>query len=174
MQNRFTLTGVPRAARRRAEEVRELVEDEVCWVDRMAVLEDGALALELNLENMRDVAIAALDGRELSLPAIERDLPLTFHVHAAPATPAQSAELLEKAPSNGKTPGDPPVPETSVGPETPEGGPEERRPQTVRLCAGPRAVSLHVQHPIGREGGTGAHLWSGGVMLAQHICHWPL
>ena len=170
MQNRFTLTGVPRRLRLQAEAaLRDIVEDEVCWVDRMAFLEDGALAFELHLENMRDLAVANLDKYQVSLNAYNNDgnnRKTFFKVHAAPATPAQSEELLKKAPSNGKWHDDGAPVETRTS---------EVAQQLSTLCLSSietGSYPIFLQLRLTREGGTGASVWRGGIMLASHILHW--
>eukprot|EP00798_Chlamydomonas_sp_ICE-L_P004770 gene4770-34527_t len=104
MQNRFVIH-VPSSARSTPgaeEELKEYVEDQTCWMDRFAWIEDhgsvAVAAIELNLENVRDRAVAELDGCELALCGGS----VRFTARAAPATSDQSARLLNCCPDNGK------------------------------------------------------------------------
>ena len=154
MQNRFILADVPLAARQRGEALREVVEENICWVDRMALLRDGIFAFELHLENMRDLAIEFFNRNEVVLDADGDGAlrQLRFRVRAAPVSHPQSAELLEKCPENGK-------------------GQTAERLQMLALTLHDGAlISLKVRNTP--EGGTGSHAWRGGLLLAQHVCLW--
>ena len=156
MQNRFTLTGLPKTASGWAAAVREIIEEEICWVDRCADLEDGSAAFELHLENMRDLAVKTFHNYVMS-PDSEH----CCTVHAAPITTAQSAELLEKCPENGK------------------GEESGQKVSAQQLHFGnnngervEEEIVLRVQ--VSGEGGTGAAIWRGGVLLAEGLCQWHL
>ena len=163
MQNRFVLSGVPRRARRFGDALLRVVEDDVCFVDRWAWLDDGCVIFELSLENTRDVAVKSFDRRELVLgDDAENDCHgvLCFEVRSAPASQSQSAELLEKCPANGKVVNSP-----SSG-----DAPDTHGVQTLTFSlsegeqntdAGSSRITLRFQTTT--EGGTGATAWRGGL-----------
>lgn len=157
MQNRFVLEAVPFAVRQPAAEeaLREYVEDNACWLDRFAWVHGDdeqtqtlTAAFELNLENWRDLAITFLDGREIVLAMVG----IRFLGSAKAATAAQSADLLAKCAANGKGCGAPSA-------------------QVLELPFGEAdPISLTVHQ--GTEGGTGAEVWRGSLLLAEQICGW--
>ena len=179
MQNRFVLSGVPRRARRFGDALLRVVEDDVCFVDRWAWLDDGCVIFELSLENTRDVAVKSFDRRELVLgDDAENDCHgvLCFEVRSAPASQSQSAELLEKCPANGKvvnSPSSGDAPDTqgvqtltfslSEGHQSTDAGEQNADAEGSR-------VTLRFQTTT--EGGTGATAWRGGLLLAEQILLW--
>jgi predicted nicotinamide N-methyase len=150
MQNRFVVTGLPRKLRSTEgaqEELQEYVEEETCWIDRFAwIQEEGAeyltAGIELDLENVRNQAVSDLDGRAIQLTD------LSFIAHAAAATSAQSDRLVELCVGNGK----------------------ELRGDMLQ------SIHLHGSHTLQvhrtLEGGTGSEVWKGGLLLARQICWW--
>jgi predicted nicotinamide N-methyase len=150
MQNRFVLSGLPRELRSTEgaqEELQEYVEEETCWIDRFAwIQEAGAKYLtagvELDLENIRNQAVSDLDGREIQLSD------LSFTAHAAAATSAQSDRIVELCADNGK----------------------ELHGDVLQ------SIHLHSNHTLQihrtLEGGTGSETWKGGLLLARKICWW--
>ena len=169
MQNRFVLSGVPRRARRFGDALLRVVEDDVCFVDRWAWLDDGCVAFELSLENTRDVAVKSFDRRELVLGDHEENDGhgvLCFEVRSAPASQSQSAELLEKCPANGKVVNSP-----SSG-----DAPDTHGVQTLTFSlsegeqntdAGSSRITLRFQTTT--EGGTGATAWRGGLRSKSFV-----
>lgn len=171
MQNRLVLfdlpPDVPRLANS-ADALRNLVEENACWVDRFAFLhlpQKGGVhvvvaAAELHLENVRDRAVKKLDGMLVTMDengdiistydadcAGTSGRDITFRMQAAPATASQSRRLVELSPL-----------EEDAG----------ERIQTLHL---PSEVHLTVaRSTIG--GGTGADPWRGGILLARLICSW--
>lgn len=175
MQNRLVLfdlpPDVPRLANS-ADALRDLVEENACWVDRFAFLrppQKGGVvvaAAELHLENVRDRAVKKLDGMLVTMDengdivstcdadcagtdacSKESGRDITFRMQAAPATASQSRRLVELSPL-----------EEDAG----------ERIQTLHL---PSEVHLTVaRSTIG--GGTGADPWRGGILLARLICSW--
>ena len=177
MQNRLVLfdlpPDVPRLANS-ADALRNLIEENACWVDRFAFLrlpQKGGVvaAAELHLENVRDRAVKKLDGMLVTMDkngdiistcdadcagtdvlvcsSKESGRDITFRMQAAPATASQSRSLVDLSPL-----------EEDAG----------ERIQTLHL---PREVHLTVaRSTIG--GGTGADPWRGGILLARLICSW--
>jgi hypothetical protein len=155
MQNRFVLTGLPSelgSTDGAQEEFQEYVEDETCWIDRFAwIQEAGATTLtagmELDLENVRNQAVSDLNGREIQLAHCG----CSFTAHAAAATSAQSDRIVELCADNGK----------------------ERHGdmlQTIPIDSNNLHTTLQVHRT--KEGGTGAEVWKGGLLLARQICWW--
>lgn len=152
MQNRFVLTGLPRELRSTQgaqEEFQEYVEDETCWIDRFAWIQEAGAeyltaGVELDLENVRNQAVSDLDGREIQLSLSD----LSFTAHAAAATSAQSDRLVELCADNGK----------------------ELRGDMLQ------SIHLHSSHTLQvhrtLEGGTGSEVWKGGLLLARQMCWW--
>mmetsp|Transcript_17244 Transcript_17244/g.23956 ORF Transcript_17244/g.23956 Transcript_17244/m.23956 type:complete len:197 (-) Transcript_17244:5-595(-) len=159
MQNRFVLSGIPSKVRYRCgaeDDFRMMVEESTCWIDRFAWIEDCGdelvAAIELNLENVRDQAVAKFDGQEMSLPTHD----ICFVARAAPATSEQSELLLKACAENGKLISD-----------------EQELLQTIQFNTSAqhnREISLHIHRTT--EGGTGSETWKGGLLLAQQICCW--
>jgi len=77
MQNRFVLSDIPLSISRlpkAKDSLKDLVEENSCWVDRFAFLTCNnsdndccIVAIELHIENVRDKAIATLDGMIVSM-----------------------------------------------------------------------------------------------------------
>ena len=152
MQNRFVLTGLPRKLRSTEgaqEELQEYVEEETCWIDRFAWIQEAGAehltaGVELDLENVRDQAVSDLDGREIQLSLSD----LIFTAHAAAATSAQSDRLVELCADNGK----------------------ELHGEMLQSIDLDSSHTLQVHRTL--EGGTGSEAWKGGLLLARQICWW--
>jgi tRNA1(Val) A37 N6-methylase TrmN6 len=154
MQNRFVLTGLPRelgSTDGAQEEFQEYVEDETCWIDRFAWIQEAGdetltAGMELDLENVRNQAVSDLNGRTIQLT----NCGCSFTAHAAAATSAQSDRIVELCADNGK----------------------ERHGDMLQTI--PIDSNNHTTLQVHRtkEGGTGAEVWKGGLLLARQICWW--
>ena len=174
MQNRITIANIPGPVAglpNALETLRDLVEEHGAWVDRFAFLggDDGddtsssaaTAAAEYHLENVRDRAVASLDGLAVRLDprgdraAARRPAAHAFRLRARAATADESAGLLRSCP-------------VDEGDGVDEHAVKKMAEQRLAL---PSGVELTVRRSrVG--GGTGAVPWKGGVILASRVCSW--
>jgi len=178
MQNRFVICDIPVSINRlpkAKDSLRDLVEENSCWVDRFAFLTCNSdnddccvAAVELHIENVRDKAIATLDGMIVSMDE-EGNINnnndndngcISFKLHARPASILESTQLVQLCP----------IESDDVENES------QMEKQTLKLLVQGKdnidtSILLTIRKSI-THGGIGTYPWRGGLILANQICHW--
>ena len=200
MQNRFVLSGIPSfvpTLSQSIHSIRDVVEENSCWVDRIAFLPTTTTTtantveccIELHLENVRDCAIASLNDQILVMNRIDGTLVeeknvkkkknnkkkniIWFQIKAYPSTIEQSERLLELCPTLENDNCD------KDNDDIHEIDSQKSKP-LIQTVSFPHGIHLTISRTttttngiMERQcGGTGAEAWRGGYLLALHISFW--